>query len=418
MSEPTRLLRPGQPPALALQSRILDTFGNEIARAGVVGEDRLAKQVYLAVTSRLLDHPVSVAVKGPSSGGKSYSIDQALSFFPSSAHYTLSSMSERALAYSDEPLSHRMLVIYEAAGMESDLTSYLVRSLLSEGCIRYETVEKTKDGMKARLIYRPGPTGLLITTTAVKLHPENETRLLSVTVNDTPAQTRRIFADLADERTDPVDRRPWQELQTWLEGAEHRVAIPWAGHLAELVPPIAVRLRRDFGAVLSLIRSHALLHQQTRSRTVDGRIVATLEDYEVVRDLVADLVSEGVAATVSSTVRETVEGVAHLLTTGCNTSITALAQELGLDKSATSRRVKAAIGANYLVNQEERRGHPSRLVVGEPLPEEVEILPSVGRLEDRCSVAGVSEGVISGPSLIPPDPARNTATPLGQGAAR
>ena len=32
------------------------------------------------------------------------------------------------------------------------------------------------------------------------------------------------------------------------------------------MPPVAVRLRRDFGAVLGLIRAHALLHQATRGR--------------------------------------------------------------------------------------------------------------------------------------------------------
>jgi hypothetical protein len=65
------------------------------------------------------------------------------------------------------------------SGLSGDFASYLVRSLLSEGRVRYETVEKTKDGLKPRLIEREGPTGLLVTTTAVKLHPENETRLLS-----------------------------------------------------------------------------------------------------------------------------------------------------------------------------------------------------------------------------------------------
>ena len=53
-----------------------------------------------------------------------------LEHFPPGAYYALSAMSERALAYSEEPLKHRMLVIYEAAGMTGDFASYLVRSLL------------------------------------------------------------------------------------------------------------------------------------------------------------------------------------------------------------------------------------------------------------------------------------------------
>jgi hypothetical protein len=138
-------------------------------------------------------------MKGPSSGGKSYLTERVLGFFPDEAYHALTAMSEHALAYSEEPLSHRFLVIYEAAGMNSDFQTYLMRSLLSEGRLRYETVEKTSEGMKPRLIEREGPTGLIVTTTAVKLHPENETRLISLTVTDTQQQTRDIMAALADE---------------------------------------------------------------------------------------------------------------------------------------------------------------------------------------------------------------------------
>jgi hypothetical protein len=98
-----------------------------------------------------------------------------LKFFPDDAFFERTAMSDRALAYSDENFRHRFLVIYEAAGMNSDIGSYLIRSLLSEGVIRYELVEKTRNGMRPRLIEKQGPTGLIVTTTATRLHPENET---------------------------------------------------------------------------------------------------------------------------------------------------------------------------------------------------------------------------------------------------
>jgi hypothetical protein len=224
-----------------------------------------------------LEKPVSVALKGPSSGGKSFLVERVLSFFPESAYYALTAMSDRTLAYSEEPIKHRFLIIYEAAGMSGEFATYLMRSLLSEGKVRYETVEKTSEGIKPRLIEREGPTGLVVTTTAVKLHPENEIRLLSLTVTDTQDQTRAVMASLAEEAGEvELNLEVWHALQVWLESVEHRVSIPYAGKLAELIPPVAVRLRRDFGAVLNLIRAHALLHQATRESDGEGRIVATI----------------------------------------------------------------------------------------------------------------------------------------------
>jgi hypothetical protein len=180
---------------------------------GVVGETRTLKLIYLALTSRLFARPISIVIKGLSSAGKSFTIKLVLVFFPEDASYVLTAMSERALAYSDEPLENRFIIIYEATGLESDFATHLLRSLLSEGHIRYETVEKTPDGIKPRVIERKGPTGCLLTTTATRLHPENETRMLSVTVDDNREQTRAILDRLADDVEGRVDLGPWQRCR-------------------------------------------------------------------------------------------------------------------------------------------------------------------------------------------------------------
>jgi hypothetical protein len=377
--------------ALAQEPRILDVFERELDGAGVVGERRLCKLLYLAVTGRFLDMFASLAIKGPSSAGKSWTIDRVLDFFPPDAYYLLTAMSERALAYGAEPLSHRFLVLFEAAGLESDFASYLVRSLLSEGCVRYETVEKGRDGeLRTRLVERKGPTGLIVSTTSVSLHPENETRLLSLTATDTPEQTKLVLSRLAEDDLAEPDFGRWHDLQVWLSSAEHRTSIPYAPALADLIPPVAVRLRRDFRAVLSLIRSHALLHQASRERDRQGRVVATIEDYRVVRELVVDIVSEAVGSTVPETVRELVHVVAG---SEEPLSVAQLADLLGLDKSTTSRRWHRARAPGYLRNLEEKKGKPGRIVLGDPLPDEVEILPSVERLAACCAAAPRSEGV-------------------------
>jgi DNA-binding transcriptional ArsR family regulator len=241
-------------------------------------------------------------------------------------------------------------------------------------------MEKTSEGIKPRLIEREGPTGLIVTTTAVKLHPENETRLLSLTVTDTQDQTRAVMAALAEEagKVAPDLLATWHALQVWLEGAEHRVSIPYAKILADLIPPVAVRLRRDFGALLNLIRTHALLHQATRDRDGEGRIVATIEDYVTVRKLVVDLVGEGVEATVPATVRETVEAVRRLRedSKGEPVTVAELARKLKLDRSTVSRRARSAKERGYLRDLEDNPRKPSRLVLGDDLPDDVQILPS------------------------------------------
>jgi hypothetical protein len=376
---------------LAKEPRILDVFESELDGAGVVGERRLCKLVYLVVTARFLDRFPSIAVKGPSASGKSWTIERVLAFFPAEAYYLLTAMSERALAYGTEPLSQRFLVLFEAAGLESDFASYLMRSLLSEDCVRYETVEKDKNGkLTTRLVQHQGPTGLIVSTTAVALHPENETRLLSLSATDTSDQTRLVLSRLAADDLVEPDLSRWHELHVWLETAEHRVTIPYARTLAELVPPVAVRLRRDFRAVLPLIRSHALLHQASRERDAAGRVLAALADYAVVRELVVDLVSEGVEATVPPTVRETVQAVSARAGEE-GVSITVLARDLNLDKASASRRWHNARARGYLKNLETGRGKPARIVLADPLPDNLEVLPTVEVLQQAADPDHVAD---------------------------
>ena len=77
---------------------------------------------------------------------------------------------------------------------------------------------------------------------------------------------------------------------------------------------------------------------------------------------------------------------------------------MDLDKSAARRRLLAASDRDFIHNLEERRGVAGHWVVGEPMPEETELLPPPCHLQSRetadqppgGTVAGDSEGVKGG----------------------
>jgi len=368
---------------------ILDDMVGLCREFGLVGEERNAKLIYLALTSRLLEKPINLVIKGQSSGGKSFTLETVLKIFPETAYYALTSMSEHALIYFEEPMSHRYLIIFEASGVASDLTDYFIRSLISEGRIRYLVAGKTADGnIKDREIVIPGPTGLIQTTTRANLHSENETRMMSLAIIDDPNQTRNILLALADRANGSQQRkpdiRPWHALQIWLEMTGKRdVLIPYATFLAQHTNPSAVRMRRDFETVLDYIRAHAILHQRHRETDERGCIIATTEDYRVVYDLMFDLVSEGVGLSVKKTIRETVEVIRKLVASKTIKEISyeELKKALKLHKSTVSRRVCEAIELGYLVNNEDGRGKLARVSLGISLPDDDTALPTPQELE-------------------------------------
>jgi hypothetical protein len=139
----------------------------------------------------------------------------------------------------------------------------------------------------------------------------------------------RRFAGQAPPEPDLV---PWHALQSWLELTGCReVRIPFGRQLALGANPHAVRLRRDFRAVLDLVRAHAMLHQAGRERDEAGNLLATIDDYRAVYRLVIDYVSEGMGIAVSPNIRQTVESVAILArNTGLPVTLGQLAHHLGV----------------------------------------------------------------------------------------
>lgn len=392
---------PVEQPALASDLRILSRLAKDAVALGVVGEGNLAATVYLVLTSRLLDQQVSLAVKGHSASGKSFVVQAVVKLVPPEAVVTFTGMSEHALVYSDEEYAHRTIVLYEAEALREtaeaktgDQTAYFLRSLLSEGRLEYPVTVKGADGdFTVRTIVKEGPTNLVLTTTRVQLHGENETRMLSLTTDDTREQTKAVMRALADENRRAVNVERWHQLQRWLAQGERRVTIPYAGTLADRIPPAAVRLRRDFGALLALVRAHALLHRASRERDADGRIIAAIDDYAVVRDLVGPVLAENAAATVSPVMRETVTVVTDLDEAagedGAGVTAATAAAYLKVDKSAAYRRLQAAAVAGYVENLEDRRGRPGRWrPTDAPLPSDADLLPCCSAVVASAATTG------------------------------
>jgi hypothetical protein len=320
-----------------------------------------------------------VGYVAPSAAGKNRAVDAALQLMPEDAYYLEKAGSARALIYSQEAFQRRIVVVAEADSIPEDgPAASAIRSLAADNCMEYEVVEKSpKTGrFETRKIRKPGPTGL-ITTSTRSLAMQLGTRVLEVSISDDPEQTRNVMKaharSVSSVNRQDVDITPYLALQRWL-GAQggQQVIIPFAGILADLVPAQAVRMRRDFRQLLTCIQAIALLYQCQRQKTPEGVIIATINDYRMARELLGpvfdSVVAEGVTAAVQATVAaiQPDEEVSEAI----------LAERLQLSKSTVHYRVTRAINGGWLMNHETRKGHAARLSRGAPLPDVKSVLPS------------------------------------------
>ena len=179
-----------------------------------------------------------------------------------------------------------MLIVAEASGIDD--ATYNFRTLLSEHRLEFWTVEKNSitGRLETREVKREGPTGLITTTTLSGIHPENETRLLSLAVDDSEEHTIEAKEAIADKYLDSgpdPDLEPYRNIQRVLGPV--KVRIPYAKFLAEHTPKTPGRILRDLNKLLILVEAAAVLPQQHRGHHDDGAIEAKLADYYVAKTI-------------------------------------------------------------------------------------------------------------------------------------
>jgi hypothetical protein len=377
---------------LAQAPDLMDRVVQQVQSMGVVNERELIVLVYVTATSRVLDHPLNVLAKGASSGGKSFTTTNTLELIGPDFVNHLTSSSALSLVYDDRPLAHTILFINEANQLQSDENStfaMLVRSLISEGRIVHQTTVEDPDsptGRRVERIVREGPISLILTTTG-ELHAENETRMLSFQISESHDQTRAVIANLALRATGTAAVRDdlfvWHGFQQWIALGPRDAVVPFAPQITSGIPPLMVRFRRDVGSLFSFIKASAILHQAQRQVDAQGRVVATVADYELAVPIFCKVMAQSSGKGVPDNVREVVKLVAELAGSaasrpakgkfqrtapaGPGSEIVISSQQIGtatgIGKSAAYRAVIAALDLGFLTNNETRSGKPFRLML-------------------------------------------------------
>jgi len=377
---------------LARDPNILARVQSAMRARGYAGDLTPPTLGYVALTSRLLDRPLNLAFVAQSGAGKNRALDAGTELVPPEAFYLVKAASSRTLVYNDEDFEHRVVIFGEADSIPEDgPAATAIRNLAADNVMEYEVVERDEQTGKwgTRKISKPGPTGLMTTSTR-SLREQMGTRLLEVSLSDDAMQTYTIMlahaASVMPRATAAIDLAPFHSLQRWLAlVGERRVAVPFAAALVEALPRTAVRMRRDVRQLLTCIQTVALLHQAQRDRTPEGWVVATIEDYAIAHGLLSAVFDTVAAEGVTPAIRATIEAVQD----GEEVSAAVLATRLNLAKSTVSWRVQRALKGGWLVNNETRRGAALKLARGVPLPEETSALPSPDALRQafECSSA-------------------------------
>ena len=271
---------------------VLAQAAKAMRRLGHVGETRNKKLALISAVSARAGLPVQPSTHAQSSAGKNYLWDTVLALVPPELVHKRTGFSAKALFRTQMSLKHSVLYIQELAG--SDGADFSIRTLQSDNVLKWEATEKQADGTLANVEYEvEGPTVIIQTTTKNHLHPENETRVVPIYLDESSEQTGKITREVlrhaagrgsVSEAVREKQCAVWHDAIRLLEPAE--VVIPYAERIS--VPNHIVRIRRDVPRLINIIKLVAWFHQHTREKDDQGQILATEEDFHTAIGIVGE----------------------------------------------------------------------------------------------------------------------------------
>lgn len=342
------------------RSDLLKQTGDHIQLLGLAGERELAAQIFLIGTSRLLDKPLSSITLAASSSGKSYSQDLVASLFPEEAVLKSHRFSTASLQYMKNRLQHRFVLGGErshATTPEQADATHLWRQLVSDGYIKATITTKDSTGNHSATEFDVrGPVAWTETSTIGidDIFPEDRNRMLILSANESEVQTqevKRMMACAAAGRSLKPDERDnilrlHHTAQRLLKPCS--VVIPYAERLCSAIPDTRPEARRTFGQLLSAIRACACLHQYQRDVSDTGEVVATVADYNLVRQIFREPLGRSVGVELTGGAKLLMQKIKAKFDTSDIFTPAEVAEATGESKSPVYAKLKELVSSGEL----------------------------------------------------------------------
>jgi hypothetical protein len=334
-------------------------FSLAMKKSGLVGETRTAQVLYVVATSCILDRPLNIFVKGHSSAGKNWLVTRVLNLFPESTVVEITSASEQAWSYSRSSFRHR--VVYLQERNEGVGAMDPMRLLISEGkIVRIVPKFEGRKLVTKKRVAR-GPVAAISTTTKNRLQIDDETRHISIWVDESKEQTKEIVSSYARESTQlsSKERQTWRMVHRILTkkiGIVFRLP-KWFEQIAQELYVDDLRVRRYFAAFVEACRAIALIRsfQRTHHHS-DGHLEVEFSDFAITA-LIFDQVfveSLHLGKGVGEATRRLVQAIAD--ETGKPVRAKDIARKLNISMDAAYRKLRAAeqAGVIRLANKPEK----------------------------------------------------------------
>ncbi len=268
----------------------------ETEKSGIVGNELAKKYILLACVSTLNlepDSTLNVIVEGPAGIGKTALVKSITSLFPGEKLIERSRMTPKALDHMEESLDRKIVFIEELSGNEG---TYSTKIAISEHALKVDTVENNNGShvTSTKELSAKG-TSFITTTTQSPGDMELESRIIRVYPENNDEYISQVVDSILDKAKNPTDVEvPGDNYMEFREAFANlgifKVSIPFAKVFSIEHIKHMPNVFRNLKKILAIIQAHTLLYQHQREQR-DNLLIANVEDYMNIKDLLEDLVN-------------------------------------------------------------------------------------------------------------------------------
>lgn len=243
---------------------LMERTMHALNQAGIVGENINAMILYIAMSSRKSEDPVSVICLSSSGMGKSYLQERVAECMPEEDRIENTQFSENSFYYfKRDEIKGKIFIIEDLEGAQGVL--YPIRELQSKKRIsKTVTLKDNKGNLRTVTLVVEGPVCVVAASTKEKIYEDNANRSLLIQLDSSHQQDKRIMDYQKQVRAAMIDRQAEEQTREQLRNIQRllrpvKVVNPYAP-LIEL-PEEVFKPRRTIGLLLSFIEAVTLYHQ-------------------------------------------------------------------------------------------------------------------------------------------------------------
>jgi DNA primase len=271
------------------QSNLDQIIMEKLQQTGIIGEEKNALFLFLILLSHKMKRTLHAMVQGTSGSGKSHLISKvADTMYDQNKIKRFTRVTDKSFYnYGEYDLQNTGIILEDYDGL-SEEAEMAWRELQSNNKLSSSVSQKNEQTGEIHTgeKYVFGPIASLVATTKFRIYEDNESRVFTIAIDESEAQTERVLEYMAKKASKEITTEQETQIQIELQNIVYFLKAYQVQNPYRLELPKNVKHRRRLTQMLhDFIEQVTILYQYQRQKQNEQTLITEVQDLEIAVDL-------------------------------------------------------------------------------------------------------------------------------------